>query len=175
MISATSLNSAPSPHSLAKPAPIPIGLENGRLRVDSQKFLVPPLPVSARSLSHASDPKKRDRLPANNGVLHIHENHLNGMRRQYGLSQTSHQHHQHLPTPRKDAKSPVYNGDTIGSTGIPSNPNSFPMRSALPYRAHRRRQHPRHRRTSHNPLRPCHRPAMLVVPTCLSYLPVYLR
>jgi hypothetical protein len=71
MISATSLNASSA---LNKGPQIPLGLENGRMRVDSQKFLVPSLPVSTRALTgshhHATDPKRRERSIVNGTVAH---------------------------------------------------------------------------------------------------------
>ncbi|CAG7693771.1 unnamed protein product [Allacma fusca] len=137
MISATSLSSASSPHSLTKSAQIPLGLENGRLRVDSQKFLVPSLPVSARALNNDPSSKRRERSIVN-GVAHpseshhITSNHINGLRRSYSGSPL-HQPQLHT-SPRKDAQSPLYNGESSnnGCSGMPSNPSNFSVRSSVP-------------------------------------------
>ncbi|XP_021943819.1 putative uncharacterized protein DDB_G0291608 [Folsomia candida] len=102
MISATSLN-APSP--LNKGHQIPLGLENGRLRVDSQKFLVPSLPVSARAGGggHSADPKRRERSIIN-GTAHpapptdyshhqLHHHHQQQQQQQHSLSHNNYQNH----------------------------------------------------------------------------------
>lgn len=54
MISATALNASTVP--LNKSPQMPLGLDNSRLRVDSQKFLVPSLPVSSRQINPRPDP-----------------------------------------------------------------------------------------------------------------------
>lgn len=115
MISATSLN-GPSP--LNKGHQIPL-LENGRLRVDSQKFLVPSLPVSARAVGGHNnvDPKRRERSIVN-GTAHPHPVHPPPP------NDFSHHHHPSLSLNHNYQQNLNMNGFRYGSVGRDSSPSS---------------------------------------------------
>lgn len=144
MISATSLNSGSSPHSLGKPPPLPLTLDNSRLRVDSQKFLVPALPVSARALTTPHDGATKRRSIINGTAAphhsndHHHQqqghhpgvpNHLNGLSRSYGGSMPI---HPPPPSMLANSRKDLYHDDAHHHVvGIPSNPGNF-HRSSVP-------------------------------------------
>lgn len=75
MISATALNASTVP--LNKSPQMPLGLDNSRLRVDSQKFLVPPLPVSSRQINPRPDPHNHPHHH-NPHALHYQQQQHNG-------------------------------------------------------------------------------------------------
>ncbi|CAL8100728.1 unnamed protein product [Orchesella dallaii] len=72
MISATALSASTVP--LNKSPQMPLGLDNSRLRVDSQKFLVPSLPVSSRPINPRADHHNHHHNPH----LHYQQQHNGG-------------------------------------------------------------------------------------------------